>query len=308
MTHLRAVLLMVTATFLWSIAGVVTRQLHAAQSFEVTFWRSFFTVCTLGAVLLIGPLRRLARMSTLGATRFTPSLWISGVCWAVMFTAFMVALTLTTTAKVLVVLALGPLFTAIAARVFLVHRLAPRTIAAVVAAGAGIAWMFSNGLTASDWKGTAVALCVPIAAAANWTVVQHGRSHAAPIDLVPAVFMGAVLSALATVVPAAPFAADAHDLFWLAVLGSLQLALPCVLVVHCARVLSAPEVALLALLEVIFGIALAWALVGETPAPRVLSGGALVLVALAANELLGLRARRRDLDSEGAGELGAPIS
>jgi drug/metabolite transporter (DMT)-like permease len=305
MTHLRAFVLMVAATFLWSIAGVVTRNLHTAQSFEVTFWRSFFTACALGGVLAIRPLRRLARMNTLRDTQFSATLWISGVCWAVMFTAFMVALTLTTTAKVLVVLALGPFFTAIAARLWLADRLPLRTFGAIVAAGAGIAWMFSSGLSAGDWKGTGVALCVPLAAAVNWTVVQHGRARAQPIDLVPAVLIGAVISSLVTVVPAAPFAADAHDLVWLAILGSFQLALPCVLVVHCARVLPAPEVALLALLEVLFGIALAWIFAGEVPAARVLSGGALVVAALATNELLGLRARRKPAN---AADSSMPIS
>jgi len=57
-------------------------------------------------------------------------------------------------------------------------------------------------------------------------------------------------------------------------------------------VLKAPEVALLALLEVIFGIALAWIGAGEKPEPSVLTGGALVIGALVFNELLGLRDRR----------------
>jgi drug/metabolite transporter (DMT)-like permease len=78
----------------------------------------------------------------------------------------------------------------------------------------------------------------------------------------------------------------------LAFLGVFQLAIPCVLSVLCAQVLKAPEVALLALLEVIFGIALAWIGAGEQPAASVLTGGALVIGALVFNELLALRSRR----------------
>jgi drug/metabolite transporter (DMT)-like permease len=48
--------------------------------------------------------------------------------------------------------------------------------------------------------------------------------------------------------------------------------------------LPAPEIALLALLEVIFGVLLAWLGAGEVPADSTLAGGALVLAALAANE------------------------
>ena len=66
----------------------------------------------------------------------------------------------------------------------------------------------------------------------------------------------------------------------------------CLMAVAAARVLSAPEMALLGLLEVIFGVLWAWLGAGETPAAAVLVGGALVLGALVANELLGVRARR----------------
>ena len=40
MKHGRAVALMVVVTLMWATAGVVTRQLEQARSFEVTFWRS----------------------------------------------------------------------------------------------------------------------------------------------------------------------------------------------------------------------------------------------------------------------------
>ena len=82
---------MVLATFLWGTAGVVTRQIEYAQGFEVTFWRSAFTVL---ALLVILPLWRGPGVWARIAWR-QPELWLSGLCWAVMFTAFMVALTLT---------------------------------------------------------------------------------------------------------------------------------------------------------------------------------------------------------------------
>ena len=288
MTHGRAVATMLVVTLMWSIAGVVTRHLESARSFEVTFWRSAFTVLALAA-LLTGLRGRAALARSLregGAT-----LWLSGGCWFVMFTAFMVAITLTTVANVLVTMAIAPLLTALVARVFLGHRLAPRTWAAIIVAGVGIAWMYGREAGAADPRqvtGTLVALGVPIAAAINWTLIQHTRSSA-DIDLLPAVLIGALLSAALTFPFALPFAASAHDLGLLALLGVVQLAIPCVMSVAAARHLSAPEASLLALLEVIFGVAWAWLGAGEAPAIHVLGGGALVLGALAANEALALR-------------------
>jgi drug/metabolite transporter (DMT)-like permease len=103
------------------------------------------------------------------------------------------------------------------------------------------------------------------------------------------VLVGALISTLITLPLSTPFAATGQDVAWLALLGLVQLAIPCVLAVMCARVLKAPEVSLLALLEVIFGILWAWAFAGEVPTQAVLIGGALVIGALVANEWLGWR-------------------
>ena len=66
----------------------------------------------------------------------------------------------------------------------------------------------------------------------------------------------------------------------------------CLIVVQLSRVLPAPEIALLGLLEVIFGVLWAWLGAGEAPSSAALLGGAMVLAALVGNELLGLRAGR----------------
>ncbi|MEN9384978.1 MAG: hypothetical protein RL323_2121 [Pseudomonadota bacterium] len=287
--HGQAVALMVLVTFLWATAGVVTRQLQQAQSFEVTFWRSFFTFVSLCVILPLwqGP-GLFQRMRQEGWV-----LWASGACWAVMFTAFMVALTLASVANVLVTMAAGPLLTALVSRVLIGHQIPRRTWLAIGFAAAGIGWMFGRQLGEGSWLGSAVAFAVPVAGALNWTLVQHSHATGHDVDLVPAVLIGGLLSAVATLPLAWPLQASAHDVVWLAGLGVGQLAVPCVLSVVCARALSAPEVSLLALLEVLFGIAMAWWGANEVPQAYVLQGGALVLGALVANEWLGHRQRKQ---------------
>lgn len=313
LTHTQAVFLMIVVTLMWSIAGVVSRQLESAARFEVTFWRSAFTTLSLLFILpwwraadrASGLIPDDARQGTLqrhwGVLPRSRAFWISGVCWSVMFTAFMLALTFTTVANVLVIMSVGPLFTALLARVAIGQRLAVRTWLAIVAAGAGIVYMYGSQFlqalsdpslqTGGLVVGSLVALCVPVAAAINWTVVQRGQTHGEKIDLVPSVLLGGILSSLATLPLALPFDATATDIAWLALLGLVQLAIPCALAVVCARSLKAPEVSLLALLEVIFGILLAWLGAGETPGAEVLTGGSLVIGALVLNELLGWRSR-----------------
>ena len=296
MTHRRAVALMILCTLLWSIAGVVTRQLDAARSFEVTFWRSLFNAAALLAALRF--MRGTALWSDI--RRGGRALWFSAFCWAVMYTNFMLAITLTTVATVLVTMAVAPLVTALFSRVFLHHRLPARTWAAIGTAGLGIAWMFGRQALSggASMTGALVALGVPIAAAANWTLLQHVHArHAADPrieepQMLPAVLLGAALSAAVTLPLALPFSATAHDLSWLALLGVVQLAIPCLIVVRLSSVLPAPEISLLALLEVIFGVLLAWAGAGEVPGSDALVGGSLVLAALIGNEWWALRQRQ----------------
>ncbi len=289
MTHGRAVALMVLATLMWSIAGVVTRWLDGARGFEITFWRS--AANALALVVLLSWLRG-PRLLAASLRKGGRALWLSGLCWCVMFTAFMMALSLTTVANVLVTMALAPLFTALMARIALGHRLAARTWGAIALAGTGIAWMYGQELQGGrHLMGTIVAVAVPIAAAVNWTLIQSLRGHTGAPDMLPAVLIGALLSAAITLPLAWPLQASLHDIGLLSMLGVVQLAIPCLISVVVARTLPAPEISLYALLEVIFGVAWAWLGAGEAPTPAVLGGGALVLLALAGNELLALRSR-----------------
>jgi drug/metabolite transporter (DMT)-like permease len=300
MSHRQAVVLMLAVTLMWSIAGVVSRHFDSASGFELTFWRSAFNALALIVMLCVlrGPAALWASLRGGGK-----ALWLSGFCWCVMFTAFMVALTLTDVANVLVTMALAPLFTALASRWVLGHRLLPRTWAAIGVAGMGITWMYGQQVAGGESRhllGTAVALCVPVAAATNWTLLQFikNRRQAAPVSgdgdtMLTAVLLGALLSAAVTLPLAMPFNATAHDIGLLALLGTVQLAIPCLLAVAAARVLPAPEISLLALLEVVFGVAWAWLGTGEKPTAAVLGGGLLVLGALAANEWVSLRQASR---------------
>ena len=82
------------------------------------FWRSLFAFAFVAVVLLVG------RKNPLKAG--WPGLF-SGLMWAIMFTAFLFALSLTTIANALVVMAVSPLLTALFAWMFLKDPLPGRT-------------------------------------------------------------------------------------------------------------------------------------------------------------------------------------
>jgi drug/metabolite transporter (DMT)-like permease len=281
-----AVILMFITPVMWSIGGVVIRQIQRATPLEQVFWRSLFAGFFAAAAIAF--LQRAAPWRVALAAGWGGA--FSAVMWATMFTAFIISLSFTTTANALVLTSISPLVTALLARAVLGERVPARTLVAAAIAALGIAWMFKDGLSAQHVAGLMFALVVPLAAAAN---VVTMRAHAARPDMVAGVMLGAFLSCLVAFVLAPPFAATARDLALLALLGVVQLGLPCMLLVIASRTLPGPEILLLGLLEVVLGTLWAWLGADENPGAATLAGGAIVLAALAGNELAALRTARR---------------
>lgn len=271
---------MVVAPVLWSSAGVVTRHLSSTGAFEQVFWRSLFAFIFVFVFLLLKKSHPWRAVRAAG----WPGL-VSGLMWAVMFTAFLFALSMTTTANTLVVMSVSPLLTAVFARIFLSDPVPPRTWIAAGAAAVGIGFMFGFSLE-KHFLGMSVALLIPVAAAINVVTL---RASAARLDLIPAVMLGGALSCLLALPFSLGFEATPRDIGLLAFLGFFQLGLPCMLLVVASRTLPAPEIALLGLLEVVLGPLWAWLGASETPAAATLAGGMVVLGALALNEIGALR-------------------
>jgi drug/metabolite transporter (DMT)-like permease len=280
--HRRAVLTLILCCFLWSIAGVFTRHLDSAKSFEVTFWRSFFCAAAMIAwfVWSEGLKGSVAHVRASGWAGV-----IAGACWATMFTCFMVALTMTSTANTVIVMALAPLITALLSWIVLKSPIPARTWIAITIAIVGMAIMFGSALEGKSGAaaGMLVAFGVPLASAVNLVVMK--RIHA-KVDLAPAVLIGALISCAVALPLAFPFAATTKDVLLLSILGVFQLAIPCVLLIRAAKHLSAPETALLGMLEVIMGPLWTWLFASETPMTNTLVGGAIVIGALVLNEVV----------------------
>jgi drug/metabolite transporter (DMT)-like permease len=287
-THLGLVLAMVCITLLWSTAGVINRQIVHAQGWDVTFWRSAFTALFTGTYWFCS--RGFAGVqSDLQAGKM---LWASALCWAVMFTCFMLAMSYTTVGHVLLTMSVGPFLTALFARVFMGQKIMSHTWWAVLLAGLGLAYMFGSDLAHSEGRaltGVLIAFCVPVAGAINFLVLQHSAASKVDINLMPAVCLGAILSALLCSPALNIHGASSIDLAWLASLGLFQLAIPCVWMVWVSARLPATEVSLLQVLEIIFGTTWAWLWGRETPSMATLIGGSIVVAVLVVHAAWGMR-------------------
>lgn len=280
MTHSRAVALMILASLMWASAGPVSRHIEHADGLELTFWRSSFAALTVALWLIF----RRGRSGLTSIFRSGPALWISGLMWATMFTCFMVALSLTHVANVLVMQCLTPVLTALLAALLLKHRIGSRTWVAIGVAALSVFSMYVFDIAELEGKhtlGMLLALGIPIAAAINWVTL---KVHGGGLELSGAILVGGLISAALSLAWAWPFQATMRDLVLLAALGVFQLSLPCILAMHIVQYLKAPEAALLSMLEIVFGIGLTWIFGGETPSAAALIGGTALLLTLAWHE------------------------
>jgi len=271
--------MMVAGALCWSTGGLLVRRLSIHNAWEIVFWRSLFMAGFVAIVLCAMHGRSMPRrVLAIGAPGLVAGAFLAGT-----FFFFIGSITRTTVANTFVLMSVSPFLAAIAARLVLGEPVAPRTWIAIAIALAGIAVMFGGALDAGQLSGNLLALGVSVCFAAQLTVL---RKFHATVDMLPMVLVAGLWSIVPAFALMGPVTASGHDLVVLAVMGCVQLGVGCLLVTAASRTLPATELGLLALLEPILGPVWVWVLLGEHPGSRALTGGAVVLSALIANQVL----------------------
>jgi drug/metabolite transporter (DMT)-like permease len=278
--HRRAILFMVVAATCWSSGGFLVRQLSITNAWEIVFWRSLFMALFVVGVLVALHGRAMPRAVVAAGW---PGI-VSGTFLAGTFFFFIASLTRTTVANTNVLMSVSPFLAALAARAILREPVPLRTWLAMAVAFAGIVVMFADSLDGGRLAGNLLALGVSCCFAAQVTVL---RKFHAKVDMLPQVLVAGVVSLVVAGAVAPAFTATTRDLLVLAVMGSVQLGIGCLLATAASRHLRATELGLLALLEPILGPVWVWVLMAEDPGPATLVGGAIVFGAVIANEAFG---------------------
>jgi drug/metabolite transporter (DMT)-like permease len=269
--------MMIGAAVCWSTGGLLVRQLSITNAWEIVFWRSLFMAAFVALVLAVMHGRAMPRkVLAVGVPGLVGGAFLAGT-----FFFFIASLTRTTVANTFVLMSVSPFLAAIAARLVLKERVPAHTWVAIAFALAGIMVMFGGAVDAGQLAGNLLALGVSVCFAAQLTVL---RKFHATVDMLPMVMIAGLWSILPAFLLSGPFAASGRDLAVLAGMGCVQLGIGCLLATAASRSLSATELGLLALLEPILGPIWVWVLMHEHPGTQALTGGALVLSAVIANQ------------------------
>lgn len=219
-----------------------------------------------------------------------PELGIA-VLYAISSAAFLYALTLTSVAHVLFMQSATSLVAALLARAFLGEAVPPRTVLAMLGAGAGLGIMVLGSDEANtSLLGDALGGLVAVSFGATIVLMRQARPGTEPIS--------ATLAQLLVVCGTLPFALGAlgtlvpGDVPLMIGVGIFQMFLGMIMFGAGARLIPAAQSSLISLVEVVLGPVLVWLVYAERPGVATIVGGALLLVTLVAHTVADVQATR----------------
>ena len=273
--HRLGIVLVLAAAVAWSTAPLFTRLLPF-DSRTILFWRGLFGGGLIAAIMVLtqgrAGLRDLAGIGGSG--------WVVASLSTLGMVTFIPALQLTSVSNVAIIIATGPFVAAALAWLWLREAARWQTLLASGVALCGVTIIVSNVRASSDILGIALA-CLMILAIATMTVTIR-RHHGTP--MVAAAALSNILGSIVSI----PFAhgitsVTEADLIILAMFGFFQVALGLTLYVLGSRLLPSGQASLIATLETPLMPFWVWLAFQETPTPRALLGGALVIGAVIAD-------------------------
>jgi drug/metabolite transporter (DMT)-like permease len=270
----RGAALVFASAAVWSFGGAIARFLSVSDSWVVVFWRSVFAAAFL--ICFMGWRNGLRGSVVAFRSMGLPGLGV-GVCFAIASTAFVVALSYTTVANVLLMQAGVPLIAALMTYLLFGEKVSLPTWAAIVAVLVGVAVMVSGsfaGQLSPVGDGLALLIAVVFASA---TVIT--RRHA-NLGMMPAVTLGSVIAGLLSGAMASTFRVSGGDAVLLFLFGALNLGLGMALFVTGVRLIPSALAALVGVAEPVLGPVWVWLVHGEVPGVRTLVGGGIVFLAL----------------------------
>jgi drug/metabolite transporter (DMT)-like permease len=270
----------------FSLGGLLIRQIEVADAWQILFYRSGFLA--LGLALYIAWRTQGAVLDNL--RQAGPAGILGGLCLGISMIAFVWAVTHTTVANTLFILAASPFVAAALGWLLIGERVRARTWSTMLLAGLGIGVMVADGLVLGHVAGQLAAVICTLGIG-GLNVTLRWRRH---IDMTSTVLYAAMFSGLVGGLVAAPsgFAVPLADVGWCLAYGGPIMILGLALYTHGGRFVPAAEVALLSLSEVALGPVWVWLALDERPSQLSLAGGAVVLAAVVTQILLGGRPRR----------------
>lgn len=280
--RLKGVFLMLGASVCFSTGGLFVRMAEATPAASLLVGRSVVVFLFLAAVLASWHGRGLVtKVRAGGASGVISALFLGAtMCF------FIFAVTRTTVANASALMSTGPLMLTVAAWIFLREKPRTATWVAIAAALGGIVLMFADGFGSGGViTGNLLALGIPASFTASYILLRRSPHR---LDPATTAMLAGLFAALAILPFAWPIVLPLRDLPIILALGVLQTGMGLLLMSKAINRLTAGELGLVGLLEMVLAPIWVWQILGEGPTDAALAGGLIVVGAVLLNQIYAL--------------------
>ncbi len=289
LTERQGSILVATAGVVFSFTAIAYRAVDSATDWQFLTYRGASTTT---AMLLLTAAR--SRHRPVPFREANARVVLAALLLALTSMFYILALSRTSAATTLFLLATAPLFAALIGWLALRERVDRATLVAIGMSGVGIVIMVGSGLDAGSGVGVLFAATMPILIG-SYNVALRSAGHVDPV--IPALMSGVMLAvgSGAMAMLDGGLAVTWHDAVLASITGgfALGVGLPLFNLGH--RSVPSARVSLLLMTEIVLAPFWVWIWPGERPRTSTLVGGVIVLVTVA---WLLTRASTRDPDDD----------
>ena len=198
---------------------------------------------------------------------------------------FIISIQNTNVANTLIMVALAPILSAVLATIFLKEKTDKETWMAIFITFFAVAYIFYDSLKLGNFFGDIFGFVTALGLAINANLARYAKK----VDLVPSAVLGKLCVAVFAFFFVENFELNGTDMVIIPLMCIMCVAIPFVLVTIAPRFISAPEVNLFFLLEVIIGPIWVWMIINERPSLDTIIGGAIIIVTIAIHSYIALK-------------------
>ena len=198
---------------------------------------------------------------------------------------FIISIQNTNVANTLIMVALAPILSAVLATIFLKEKTDKETWMAIFITFFAVAYIFYDSLKLGNFLGDIFGFVTALGLAINANLARYAKK----VDLVPSAVLGKLCVAIFAFFFVENFELNGTDMVIIPLMCIMCVAIPFVLVTIAPRFISAPEVNLFFLLEVIIGPIWVWMIINERPSLDTIIGGAIIIVTIAIHSYIALK-------------------
>ena len=198
---------------------------------------------------------------------------------------FIVSIQNTNVANTLIMVAMAPMLSAILASIFLKEPTKKETWIAIIITFFSVTFIFYDSIKLGNIIGDVFGFITALGLAINANLARFAKDR----DLIPSAVIGKLVVAIFAFFFVDNIDLLGNDLIIVPLMCIMCVAIPFVLVTIAPRFISAPEVNLFFLLEVILGPIWVWLIIHEQPSLQTIIGGLIIIITIALHSFIALK-------------------